>query len=345
MSMSLPVVAAILLALTLLATLTYVAMLRSQRRHLAGEVRESRAACRERDRALQEWIADLSDTERGNPSRTEDHGRVGRRFAELLADANRVVTRRMAAERAATEDIARQLLVDLARRLRGMSGEQQNRILEAMRRHDHPDVVADLMEFDHRGQQVLRQVANLLVLAGAWPGRTHENTPVVDVVRGAFSRIEGYLRVRVVRSEDQRAVTGRVVEPLVMVLAELLDNATRYSHPDTEVRVAVEITQHGIAIVVEDAGIGLTATDRGRIARLMREPIGVTELGTPPKLGLATCALLAHRYGFRVSVDAESVFGGVRAVVLVPGPLLVAPSSPHEAGASTSDRAGPDAKP
>lgn len=221
------------------------------------------------------------------------------------------------------EQASQGLLLAVARKLQGLANNQQMKITEMNQRHDAPEFLQDLMDIDHTNAQILRRAVGMAVICKAWPGRQHNDTPLYDVVRGAVGRILDYKRVQIVRIEDSRAVSGRAVEALVVTLAELLENATRSSSPSTPVQVHVQLTHGGVAVVIEDAGVGLNAAEREKASRLLHdEALGVAGLGSPPRFGLAACGALARRYGFKVSVDSASAFGGMRAVVNIPSALL-----------------------
>ncbi|URN13973.1 ATP-binding protein [Streptomyces radiopugnans] len=160
------------------------------------------------------------------------------------------------------------------------------------------------------------------------PGlKQHNATPLSDVVRGAVSRILDFRRVRIFHDEGDRAVVGRAVEGLVLALAELLENATRYSHPDTQVLVQFERAHNGLSVIVDDKGVGLQPGERERAQRLLsgQGAVSVTRLGDPPKFGFAVIGMLSSRYGFEVSVT-KSPYSGVRAVAFLPSSLLTDPS-------------------
>ncbi len=239
------------------------------------------------------------------------------------------------------EQAAEGLLLAVARKLQGLANGQQLKITEMTERHDDPVFLEDLMQLDHTNAQILRRAVGMAVVCRAWPGRQHNATSLHDIVRGAIGRILDYKRVHIVRIEDTRAVTGRVVEPLVMTVAELLENATRSSHPQTPVQVHVQLTHSGLAFVIEDAGVGLNAAEREKAAHLLNDDsLGIAGLGDPPRFGLAACGALARRYGFSVSVDTASAFGGVRAVVNLPRSLLTDPVETATAPAMASSATG-----
>ena len=80
-----------------------------------------------------------------------------------------------------------------------------------------------------------RNSENLLVLAGTdLAKRNVAPVPLVDVLRAAVSEIEQYQRI-VVQAPPQATVVGRAASDVVHLLAELLDNATNFSPPDSQV--------------------------------------------------------------------------------------------------------------
>lgn len=259
--------------------------------------------------------------------RTEVPGPLHAPLADTdLADSHDAVLEMFGYASESAEQAAEGLLLAVARKLQGLANGQQLKITEMTERHDDPVFLEDLMQLDHTNAQILRRAVGMAVVCRAWPGRQHNATSLHDIVRGAIGRILDYKRVHIVRIEDTRAVTGRVVEPLVMTMAELLENATRSSHPQTPVQVHVQLTHSGLAFVIEDAGVGLNAAEREKAVRLLNdEALGIAGLGDPPRFGLAACGALARRYGFSVSVDTASAFGGVRAVVNLPRTLLTDP--------------------
>ena len=212
------------------------------------------------------------------------------------------------------------------RSLQALANEQQIAISEMQDRHDNPDVLRDLLEIDHTNAQFGRRAQAIAVLCGSWPGRQRAASALTDVVRGATSRVRDYRRVRI-HGEVDIAVESRAVEPVVLAIAELLDNAARHSQPSTRVEVTVQTAHNGACVVIDDAGVGMDgrATEHAARALSGNRPVDVTRLGDPPQFGFAAIGVLSARYGFRVSVDTRSPYGGVRAVVFLPSALLTHP--------------------
>ncbi|MEU7322582.1 ATP-binding protein [Streptomyces griseoviridis] len=236
------------------------------------------------------------------------------------------------AEQASTraEQAAQAAVQSVTRALQALVYEQQRAISSMLQRHDDERVLADAYEIDHACSQLARKAQIVGLLAGAWPGRQWDDTPLLEVVRGGVSRIRDYRRVRIT-GEPTECVGSTAVEPVVLAVAELLDNAARNSQPGTSVEVHFVVAHNGVSIVIDDAGIGLTPETRADAARLLTgtEPVRLTQLRNPPRLGFLGIGALAGRYGFHVSVAQQSDHGGVRAIVHLRRDLLVAAPTPR----------------
>ncbi|MFJ2190799.1 sensor histidine kinase [Kitasatospora sp. NPDC087861] len=225
--------------------------------------------------------------------------------------------------------------LSVARRILVMAHDQQALLDEMERTHDDPALLEGLLKADHAAAQQARLAQTLAVLCGARAGR-HWPEPVSleDVVRGAQSRILPFQRV-VVRSRIETAVVGAAAEALIHAIAELLDNATRYSPPSTQVFVTLMPVHNGAVIEIDDGGVGMPeqAVAKAAAALAGGTSLEVSRLGEVPQLGLAAVGRLAEQYGFRVTLSsAPSPYGGVRVVVLLPNALLTEPLPPTVPG-------------
>jgi hypothetical protein len=180
-----------------------------------------------------------------------------------------------------------------------------------------------------------RRAQSIAVLCEGWLGRHRDVASVYDVVRSAQGRIRHFQRAHILSKVDF-GVTSRAVEPVALALAELLDNATSYSSPDTVVEINVRSVPKGVCIIVDDAGVGMNEEEKARAEKLLtsERATGVSGLGNPPQFGFAVIGVLCERFGFTVSVDSTSPYGGVRAVVLLPDELLTDMPVPTQPAAS-----------
>ncbi|MFJ9344722.1 ATP-binding protein [Streptomyces sp. NPDC101733] len=243
-------------------------------------------------------------------------------------------------------DSAQRAFVNIARRVQAIVHQQAQEMREMEDRHGrNPDVFGDLLRLDHGTALIGRLADSISVLGGARPGRQWSRAVTLySVLRGAMSRIIDYQRVEL-HSVSEVAVIGPLVEPLIHTLAELLDNATRYSPPHTRVHLTAVEVQSGIAVEIEDGGLSMSEEARKRAESMLAQAqtgIDLNDLGETPRLGLAVVGRLAQSYGLQVSLRS-SAYGGVRAVVIVPQHLITTTSAAtglaHGIGSSSGPRA------
>ncbi|MEV5970441.1 ATP-binding protein [Streptomyces sp. NPDC051921] len=251
-------------------------------------------------------------------------------FTEALRGALRTLLEAVEAEES-TRDSSQRALVAVARRVQAIV-HQLAKDLRSMQIIHGTDLVLSrgLQDIDHRNALIGRLAASIAVLGDARPGRQWSKAiPLYDVLRGAMSRIVDYPRVKL-QAVTEAAVIGPGAEPLIHLLAELLDNATTFSPPHTPVEVSAIEVPSGIAIEIEDRGVGLTEEVRQRIARVMADSssgLFLAGLGEVTQLGLPVVSRLAREHGCEVDLRT-SAYGGVRAVVLVPRRLITTVEQP-----------------
>ncbi|MFD5919887.1 ATP-binding protein [Kitasatospora sp. NPDC058201] len=240
---------------------------------------------------------------------------------------------------------AQRAFVNIARRVQAIVHRQAHELRGMEHRHGNdPAVFDDLLLLDHGNALIGRLADSIAVLGGARPGRQwNKAVPLYSLLRGGMSRILDYQRVELHPVSDV-AVVGPAVEPLIHAVAELLDNATRYSPPHTNVHLTAVEVQTGIAIEIEDGGLSLSEEGRARAERMLREAqagIDLNDLGETPRLGLAVVGRLSRAYGFQVSLR-PSAYGGVRAVLIVPQELITtAPATGRAHGIGVTGSSGP----
>ncbi|TDD86206.1 sensor histidine kinase [Actinomadura darangshiensis] len=199
---------------------------------------------------------------------------------------------------------------------------RQLRLLDQMeRRASSPEELDDLFRLDHLTTRMRRHAEGLVILSGSPTVRAWDH-PVAaeDVVRAAVAEIEDYTRIEVTGA-SAAAVTGDVVADVIHLLAELIENATAYSPPTTEVTVKIESVANGLAVEVIDRGIGLQPDELHALNRRLAHA-GEFDLVDTERLGLFVVARLAARHEIMVSLQ-PSPYGGTTAIVLVPHALVV----------------------
>jgi two-component sensor histidine kinase len=271
---------------------------------------------------------------------SEEIGQVARAFDIVLDQAAR-----LAAGQARLRGLLKATITNLSRRSQALVERQISVIDQLEQDEGDPEQLAVLFALDHLATRMRRNNENLLVLSDTpLRQRTSTPAPIAEVVGAAISEIDKYKRVRVNELPDV-AVYPHAVSNLIHLIAELLDNATEFSAPDTEVTVdgRLDRTSGHLSLLIRDRGLGL---DAERLEKFN------TNLATPPELdasvsqqmGLFVVAKLAARNGIHVELRVDQELdAGTSALVVIPGALLqvsaAARTSVDQAPHVTSDSA------
>jgi signal transduction histidine kinase len=222
---------------------------------------------------------------------------------------------------AATQQVT--VLVNLARRLQSLVHQGIKILDELEQQVEDPDLLRGLFEVDHIATRIRRYVENVAVLGGEVTRRQwRKPVPFASVVRSAIGEVERYSRVKPVPPIDGR-LDGAAVADVVHLLAELVENATAFSPPGTQVYVRTQRVSTGLVVEIEDRGLGQEPEEERLRNTLLANPERV-ELGALLKdgrVGLYVVAVLARQHQIRVELR-RNLFGGVTSLVLLPNPLL-----------------------
>ena len=252
------------------------------------------------------------------PLVTAADGEIGQ-----VGDALNAVQRaalKAAAERAELLTGVSGVFVTLARRSQSLLHRQLS-LLDAMeRRTEVPGDLEDLFRLDHLAARMRRHAEGLIIMSGAAPGRVWSKpVPLMTVVRAAVAEVEQFQRVEVRRMADA-AVQGAAVADLRHMIAELVENATSFSPPNTTVLVHGQPVGAGFVIEIEDRGLGMGADTMAQANRRIAEAHQL-DLFDRDQLGFFVISRLAKRQDIGVTLR-RSAYGGTTAVVLLPKSLL-----------------------
>ncbi|WP_406006584.1 nitrate- and nitrite sensing domain-containing protein [Streptomyces sp. NBC_00637] len=248
------------------------------------------------------------------PINTRDEiGEVARAFDQVHREAVR-----LAAEQALLRGNINAIFTNLSRRNQSLIEGQLTLITDLENNEADPDQLENLFRLDHLATRMRRNGENLLVLAGEEPGRRWDQpVPLVDVLRAASSEVEQYERVEL-SGVPEAEIHGRAVTDLVHLLAELLENATTFSSPQTKVRVtATRLPDGRVMIEIHDKGIGLTAEDFADINHKLANPPTV-DAAISQRMGLFVVGRLSDRHGIRVQLRPSGEQAGTTSLVMLP---------------------------
>ncbi len=210
---------------------------------------------------------------------------------------------------------------NLARRSQSMLHRQLALLDRMERRTEDPQELGDLFRLDHLTTRMRRHAESLIILSGQSPARGWGNpVPFVDVIRAAVADVEDYTRVSVI-SADDTGLAGPAVGDVIHMIAELIENATIYSPPNTPVVIQGGIVGHGFAIEIEDRGLGMSDEKLAEANGQLAEPLPFDPANTD-KLGLVVTGQLARRHDIQITVR-RNPYGGTTAIVLIPHSIVV----------------------
>ncbi|MEU0917745.1 nitrate- and nitrite sensing domain-containing protein [Streptomyces cyaneofuscatus] len=248
------------------------------------------------------------------PITTQDEiGEVARAFDQVHREAVR-----LAAEQAMLRGNVNAIFTNLSRRNQSLIEGQLTLITDLENNEADPDQLESLFKLDHLATRMRRNGENLLVLSGEEPGRRWDQpVPLVDVLRAASSEVESYERIEL-SGVPEAEIHGRAVTDLVHLLAELLENATTFSSPQTKVRVtATRLPDGRVMVEIHDKGIGLTAEDFADINHKLANPPTV-DAAVSQRMGLFVVGRLADRHGIRVQLRPSGEQAGTTSLVMLP---------------------------
>ncbi|WP_158566840.1 sensor histidine kinase [Actinomadura craniellae] len=212
------------------------------------------------------------------------------------------------------------IFLKLARRNQSLL-HRQLAMLDELEHRAAPDDLDDLFKLDHLTTRMRRHAESLIILSGAAPGRGWRNpVAMIDVLRGAAGEVEDYKRVKV-RNDSREGLVGGAVADVIHLLAELLENATSFSPPNTEVVVRAETVGTGFAVEIEDRGLGMSEAKLAECNERLENPPEF-DVADTDQLGLFVVARLAARHDIKV-VLRPSPYGGILAIVLLPHSVVV----------------------
>jgi signal transduction histidine kinase len=238
-----------------------------------------------------------------------------------------------------------EVFVNLARRMQSLVHREIQLLDDLEGQVEDPDLLKGLFTVDHLATRMRRQSESLAVLGGA-VSRRQWSRPVTmhEVLRAAVAEVEQYSRVKVVPPVEG-TLQGNAVTDVIHLVAELIENATKFSAPHTQAMLRAQNVTAGLVIEVEDRGLGMLAADQQRMNGLLADPsrVNIQELLRDGRIGLFVVATLARRHGIRVQLQGN-IYGGIQAVVVLPKALIEPTPAPRPREAQGREAQGREAQ-
>jgi two-component system sensor histidine kinase KdpD len=198
-------------------------------------------------------------------------------------------------------------------------------VLSTLRSHGdalEPEVRGELLGAEQQASRLARLVDDLLTISRIEGGTVSLDIQPVHPDRLAFEAAQASgtsAAVRIQTNGVERVWCD--ADRMVRVVANLLDNARKYSPPGAPIGLEFEDDGEVVTIRVRDRGPGIAAADRERIFhRFQRLVAGAGQVGTG--LGLYITKTLVEAHGGTIDVR-EAEGGGAVFDVRLPIPAVV----------------------
>jgi two-component system sensor histidine kinase KdpD len=234
-----------------------------------------------------------------------DQAAVALERAQLMEERARVEAR------AETEALRTALLTSLGHDLRtpltAIRGAAETlrtvggRLPEATR----SDLLATIEEEAARLTRFLSNILDIVRLEGGQIEPRREPVDLAEAIEAAAARAERASGRTVGRRVAERLPAPRLDPALLdQILANLLDNALKFSGREGRVSVAASREGHEVAVAVEDDGPGIPREDLHRVFDPFFRATRTDRVAAGSGLGLAICRGLANAMGGRIAAES-----------------------------------------
>jgi two-component system OmpR family sensor kinase len=231
---------------------------------------------------------------------------------ELLARLSRA----LAAQEVFIADAAHELLTPLT------ALQVQVQMLERARSEERrAQATEDVRSSLERCVTLARQLLTLARYSGeTQPARELERVPLLGVVRAAVAEVlpkahERGIDLGVTSNTD--CVIQGDDKALLTLLANLLDNAVKYSPQGSRVDVAIDVREKAPVVTISDGGPGIAPAEQARVFDRFYRSRNAESQGSG--LGLAIALEIAIRHGARIALRTPGRLGGLDAEVVFQG--------------------------
>ncbi|WP_170323851.1 nitrate- and nitrite sensing domain-containing protein [Cryptosporangium phraense] len=255
----------------------------------------------------------------------DEIGQVAQAFNAVHLEAVRV-----ASEQAQLRQSVSSMFVNLSRRSQ-LLVDRLIRLIDGLEQGEQdPDRLSELFKLDHLATRMRRNDENLLVLGGAESGRSWAKpAPLIDVLRAATAEVEQYTRVKLGSIDEGAEIAAGAVNDVVHLVAEILENATSFSSPRTDVTVDARREAGQVVIEVIDHGIGMSRQQLAEFNERLAKP-PVFDIAVSRMMGLFVVGRLASRHGVKVMLR-DATGGGVLVMITLPSGVLHVPAPASDA--------------
>ena len=190
--------------------------------------------------------------------------------------------------------------------------------------NSHREALADCLE---ESERIVAMLDTLMDISEAETGSMRLNLEVIDVLKLMQETVDLY---RYVAEDKQISINVSCDEQIKIkadrnrmrqVLANLLDNAIKYTEANGKIELSAQSISGEIVILIKDTGTGILVEELPRIwERLYRSDASRSKRGLG--LGLSLVRAVVHTHGGRVEAHSEGLGSGSMFMISFPEVIL-----------------------
>jgi len=238
------------------------------------------------------------------------------RLVETLNDMLGRLERSFEVQRRFTADASHELRSPLSR----LRAELEVTLRRPRETGDYEETLRSCLDEVERVQSLIEELLALARIDARQEPETPEPVPVSEIVAAAVAAVrpkaaKRSIDVTIDRPTELLVTTAPMAAQVA--LANILDNAVKFSPPGGQVRIVVSAANREAVIAVSDCGPGVAPEEAAQLFERFYRGKASRSAGAPGVgLGLAISRALVERQGGRISVDARAEAGATFSVRL-----------------------------
>lgn len=188
-----------------------------------------------------------------------------------------------------------------------------------IRRHGdkHPELIAKSLKYiDQEAQRMSQLINELLILEGHQTKKLTEIN-LSQVVLAEVKSLQGAYHQKIITDLDPELSYRIITGDFQSLVHNLLENAAKYSPPDSTINVQLTADDHQIILSVADQGQGIARENREKVfERFYREDESHSNKVAGSGIGLAIVKMIIEKYHGKITIRDNEPSGTIFTVYL-----------------------------
>lgn len=188
-----------------------------------------------------------------------------------------------------------------------------------IRRHGdkHPELIGKSLKYiDQEAQRMSQLINELLILEGHQTKKLTEIN-LSQVVLAEVKSLQGAYHQKIITDLDPELSYRITTGDFQSLVHNLLENAAKYSPPDSTINVQLTADDHQIILSVADQGQGIAKENRQKVfERFYREDESHSNKVTGSGIGLSIVKMIIEKYHGKITIRDNEPVGTIFTVYL-----------------------------